>query len=91
VVGAIRHCADQLKHYDVQAFVVMANHVHLLVLPRVSPSRFLQALKGATPRARRIDYWGARASRSGRLSRTIIGCEMSRSRTASRSTSKTTR
>src|ERR1017187_4733861 len=30
------------------AFVVMANHVHLLVLPRVSPSRFLQTLQGYT-------------------------------------------
>jgi len=28
----------------------MANHVHLLVLPRVSPSRFLQTLKGYTAR-----------------------------------------
>ena len=28
----------------------MANHVHLLVWPRVSPSRFLQTLKGYTAR-----------------------------------------
>ena len=28
----------------------MANHVHLLVLPRVSSSRFLQTLKGYTAR-----------------------------------------
>ena len=28
----------------------MANHVHLLVRPRVSPSRFLQTLKGYTAR-----------------------------------------
>jgi len=28
----------------------MANHVHLLVLPRISPSRFLQTLKGYTAR-----------------------------------------
>src|SRR5947208_15228348 len=28
----------------------MANHVHLLVRPRVSPSRLLQTLKGSTAR-----------------------------------------
>ncbi len=28
----------------------MANHVHLLALPRVAPSRFLQTLKGYTAR-----------------------------------------
>src|SRR5438477_5810006 len=28
----------------------MANHVHLLVRPRVSPSRFLQTLQGSTAR-----------------------------------------
>jgi len=28
----------------------MANHVHLLVLPRVNPSRFLQSVKGYTAR-----------------------------------------
>jgi REP element-mobilizing transposase RayT len=50
VVGSIRHCAEQLQYYDLHAFVVMANHVHLLVLPRVSPSRFLQTVKGYTAR-----------------------------------------
>jgi len=28
----------------------MSNHVHVLLLPRVSPSRLLQSLKGATAR-----------------------------------------
>jgi REP element-mobilizing transposase RayT len=50
VVGSIRHGAEQLQYYDLHAFVVMANHVHLLVLPRVSPSRFAQTVKGYTAR-----------------------------------------
>ncbi len=50
VVDSIHYGAEQLQYYDLRAFVVMANHVHLLVLPRVSPSRFLQALKGYTAR-----------------------------------------
>ena len=47
VVDSIRYGAQHLQYYDLQAFVVMANHVHLLVWPRVSPSRFLQTLKGS--------------------------------------------
>ena len=50
VVDSIRYGAQHLPYYDLQAFVVMANHVHLLVLPRVIPSRFLQTLKGYTAR-----------------------------------------
>jgi REP element-mobilizing transposase RayT len=50
VVGSIHYGAEQLQYYDLRAFVVMANHVHLLVLPRVSPSRFLQTVKGYTAR-----------------------------------------
>ncbi len=47
VEASIHFGAQQLKHYDLHAYVIMANHVHLLVLPRVAPSRFLQTLKGA--------------------------------------------
>ncbi len=50
VVDSIRHCGEQLEYYDLEAFVVMANHVHLLAMPRVGPSRFLQTLKGYTAR-----------------------------------------
>ncbi len=39
-----------LGHYCLRAWVVMPNHVHLLLLPLVSPSRLLQSLKGATAR-----------------------------------------
>ena len=40
----------QLGHYELGAYVIMANHVHALLLPRVSPSRLLQSLKGNTAR-----------------------------------------
>jgi putative transposase len=40
----------ELRHYELGAFVVMANHVHVLLLPLVSPTRLLCSLKGATAR-----------------------------------------
>ena len=40
----------QLGHYTLRAWVIMANHVHVLILPNVPPSRLLQSLKGATAR-----------------------------------------
>src|SRR5579864_5655327 len=50
VVGSIRYGAERLRYYDLHAFVVMANHVHLLVEPLVAPRRFMQTLKGYTAR-----------------------------------------
>jgi REP element-mobilizing transposase RayT len=40
----------ELGHYELGAFVIMANHVHVLLLPLVDPSRLLQSLKGYTAR-----------------------------------------
>jgi REP element-mobilizing transposase RayT len=39
-----------LGHYELGAYVVMANHFHVLLLPRISPSRLMQSLKGFTAR-----------------------------------------
>jgi len=39
-----------LGHYRLAAFVVMANHVHVLLWPLIPPSRLLKALKGTTAR-----------------------------------------
>ncbi len=44
------HQGVALGHHDLGAFVVMANHVHVLLLPRIPPSRLLQSLKGFTAR-----------------------------------------
>src|SRR5436309_6994426 len=40
----------ELGHYDLLAYVVMPNHVHMLVLPKISPSKFMKSLKGFTAR-----------------------------------------
>jgi type I restriction enzyme R subunit/putative DNA methylase len=49
VVESIR-IGKQLDHYELYAYVVMANHVHLLIDPQIDPSRLLKSLKGATAR-----------------------------------------
>ncbi|MGP8244153.1 MAG: hypothetical protein ACLQVN_06505 [Bryobacteraceae bacterium] len=74
VVGSIRYGAEQLQYYDLDAFVVMANHVHLLARHE-----------------KRTGCSGARASRSGKPSRTIIGCATIGRRAASARTLKTIR
>lgn len=37
--------------YDFHAWVIMSNHVHLLITPQIDPPRLLQTLKGSTARA----------------------------------------
>ena len=37
-------------HYELGAYAILSNHVHLLLLPRISPSRLFQSLKGSTAR-----------------------------------------
>jgi len=49
VVDSLRRGVE-LGHYSLRAWVVMANHVHVLLLPKVAPSRLLQSLKGYTAR-----------------------------------------
>jgi REP element-mobilizing transposase RayT len=49
VVDSLRRGAE-LRHYQLGAWVVMANHVHVVVRPNVPPSRLLQSLKGFTAR-----------------------------------------
>jgi putative transposase len=50
IVSGSIHIGVQLSHYDLHAWVIMPNHVHLLITPRIAPSRLLQSLKGATSR-----------------------------------------
>ena len=49
VVTALKRGA-QLNHYDLRAYVVMANHVHVLLFPKIPPTKLLRSLKGATAR-----------------------------------------
>ena len=51
VAESIHYAADELEYYSLHAFVVMANHVHLLVTPPGSPSKLLQSVKGYSARA----------------------------------------
>jgi len=48
VTSSIRKGVE-LGHYEPGAYV-MANHVHLLILPWIGPDRLLKSLKGATAR-----------------------------------------
>ncbi len=50
VVQSMRYAEHDLHFYDLHAWVIMRNHVHVLVSPRVSPARFLQSVKGYTAR-----------------------------------------
>ena len=49
VVRSIRK-GGELGHYELVAYAVMANHVHLLIWPRIAPDRLLKSLKGSTAR-----------------------------------------
>ncbi len=51
VVDAIRFHA--LQSYELHSYVVMPNHVHMLVTPVVDPAIFLRSIKGFS--ARRIN------------------------------------
>jgi putative DNA methylase len=48
VSEAIRHNADTLNHYILHAWVVMPNHVHLLVTPKIPLPKLTKSLKGIT-------------------------------------------
>jgi putative transposase len=45
VVETIHYHAQTLGHYQPHNFVVMANHVHLLITPLVPVSKLMQSLK----------------------------------------------
>jgi REP element-mobilizing transposase RayT len=48
VVRAIHRGAE--RHYLLHAWVVMPNHVHLLLTPRVAAAELLRRLKGSSAR-----------------------------------------
>jgi putative transposase len=48
VVEAIYYNADVLRHYSLHAYVVMPNHVHILVTPTVALPKLTRSLKGIT-------------------------------------------
>jgi REP element-mobilizing transposase RayT len=50
-VAALRDGDRRFERYELHSFVVMPNHVHLLVTPRVVSTRWLGPLKGFTSHA----------------------------------------
>jgi putative transposase len=48
VVASLRDGEQRFQRYQLHSFVVMPNHVHLLVTPRVAATRWLGPLKGFT-------------------------------------------
>ena len=76
----------ELGHYELGAYAILGNHVHVLLLPKAPPSRLLQSLKGATAReANRLlgrtgepfwqresyDHWVRNENGRGRIERYI--------------------
>jgi len=49
VADALRRGVD-IRHYDLHAWCIMPNHVHVLLTPCIAASRLLQLLKGVTAR-----------------------------------------
>jgi REP element-mobilizing transposase RayT len=50
VVEALHHGDQVLSHYRLHAWVVMPNHVHLLITPRVELPKIMHSVKGFTAR-----------------------------------------
>ncbi|MGA2268539.1 MAG: transposase [Bryobacteraceae bacterium] len=50
VVEAIRHGESEKQLYELQAWALMPNHVHVLMLPRVAPAQITHWIKGKTAR-----------------------------------------
>lgn len=70
VVQLIRKGERELGYFALHAFVVMPNHVHLLLAPKIELRRIMNGLKGQR-RARRIGFWRGHGSIFGRMNRTI--------------------
>jgi putative transposase len=50
VVDALHHGAEHLQLYRLNAYVVMSNHVHILIWPKVLLYRITKSIKGYTAR-----------------------------------------
>jgi REP element-mobilizing transposase RayT len=50
VVDALHHGAEHLQLYRLSAYVVMSNHVHILIWPKALLPKITKAIKGFTAR-----------------------------------------
>jgi type I restriction enzyme R subunit/putative DNA methylase len=51
VIDSMTYAAQTLRYCELDAYVVMANHVHTLLLPLVAPCKLFQSIKGFSARA----------------------------------------
>jgi len=56
MVAALRHGEQEMSKYHLHAYVVMANHVHMLITPHEHISKITHSLSDS-PHARRASYW----------------------------------
>lgn len=86
VVDSIHRGEESLGQYQLHAYAVMPNHVHLLITPKIAASRLMQSLKGFTAReANKLlgrsgqpfwqresyDHWARNAEEFSRIKRYI--------------------
>jgi REP element-mobilizing transposase RayT len=50
VIDALRYGQDRLRYYELHAYVVMANHIHVLLTPWVKLAKITHSLKRFTAR-----------------------------------------
>ena len=89
VVQSIQIGESDKRFYELCAWVVMPNHVRLLIQPRADLPLITRWWD--RPPAEPTNCWSAPGNGSGRTNRTIIGQETSKSSSASAGTSKTIR
>jgi putative transposase len=53
VLESIQHGAS-MGHYELHSFVIMPNHIHLLLTPRINVSKLLRSLKASTARRAKL-------------------------------------
>ena len=60
LVDAMRYRQEQLQHFQLHAFVIMANHVHVLITPRVEVFRtdaFTQKVYSQESQSNSATHW----------------------------------
>jgi putative transposase len=63
VVAALKHATGEMRQFELHSYVVMPNHVHVLLDPLVAPSKLLKSVKGFTAYqanrllGRRGEFW----------------------------------
>ena len=87
VVDSI-HKGVELGHYELAAYVVMANHVHLLIRPLIAPDRLLKSLKGLTARHANRLLGRTGGNLFGKKNATTIACEINTNLRRSERTSR---